>query len=299
VYLGGDIAGPGGIIGSVGSIHQFDRQGQHVHVFGESRDGPYTRLAVHGNTIYAWSPFHSIKRFSQDGAFLGYLAAGVVGSDLTLGLETDSRGSIYAWTDGQRARRLNADGSVTQTFSNGPDITLAVDSDKHGNVYIDGASLGYVDRGIHKYDSEGRFLGVLPRTVLNAYAPQMVIDEDNEIMYLNTSSGSAHGLDAYDISGPLPLFVRSISTPDAVGGLFFEPATGHLFMTEYDGQRAWELTTEGATVERYRVNSDEGTFFHFDVVAITVPEPASLVMLGLGTLTVFIGRRHSQERSRT
>jgi hypothetical protein len=63
-----------------------------------------------------------------------------------------------------------------------------------------------------------------------------------------------------------------------------------LLITQGDGFRGWEIATDGAIVRRYRVNADEGSFFHFDIVAIRVPEPTGAVVAAV-FLSLVSGRR--------
>lgn len=296
VFVGGDIVAPGGGSGSRGRIFGFDGQGQAALSFSSSPCAPqYFSLAAHGNVIYAASPYATrVERFTREGVYLGALGGDASPLRAASRIETDSRGSIYHLglstdTVGTSVRRISPDGSISQTFTQWPFVSSLVDADRHGNVYIYGTDERRTT-GIFKYDSAGNLLGVFTQLQNTAY--DMAIDEAAEVLYVTSTRSLDPNIVAYDISGPTPVFLRSIATSiPTVSGIAVDPANGHLLLTQDDAFRAWEIATDGAVIRRFRANTDEGSFFHFDVVALPVPEPAGIALAAMAMIAPYLTAR--------
>jgi hypothetical protein len=286
VYVAG---GVGGESSNAGSVEHFNDAGQPIGSLAQTRSGPYISIAAHGNVIYV-AGFGGLRKFSIDGTPLPIIG-GITGI-YESSLETDSRGNLYF-----AGHRVSPDGSIVQFSINGPRSPRATDSDRRGNVYIEGVDgpAASLRSGIYKYDALGNLLGFVTHPTLRTAAADMAIDEAGDVLYLR---GERYELEAYDISGPLPVLLGAVPTPAPIFGLSFDAVTRHLLITQGDLFRAWELETDGTIIRRYHVRSDSSSFIHMDIVAIRVPEPTCACLSSIAVGLVMLHRRRSKNATK-
>jgi hypothetical protein len=252
---------------SVNAVYQFDRQGTEIGTLANTIGKSYFSVTAFGDTIYVGSTGDGIKRFSRTGDFLGYALTGPINLPR---VETDALGNLYYIDGSGGGGRLNPDGTASLTFTRPPGFASnkGIDADSTGNVYM-------IYGGISKFSPTGALLGT---TAIPANNPSdMAIDEASAMLYVADEFGGTAAIKAFDISGPLPTFVRSIPTPKGMIGLAFDPGTGHLLATSFFN-RAWEIATDGTVVQRYDLDVGGNSVFPFDVAVLPVPEPNALFL---------------------
>jgi hypothetical protein len=191
-----------------------------------------------------------------------------------VGVETDSKGNIYYFLNGGGSGRLNPDGSLSQVFTT-RGFNYGIDADANGNVYVKRLD------AIYKYNAVGAEIGF----TADPHGGDIAIDEIGQVLYV-----ARGGIRAYDISGELPVFVKSIPTPAEFAGLAFDPRFGHLFGTGLFEGKGWELTTSGQVIRDFK---PDDSILAFDIVPVHVPEPSALALAACSLFAISLIRRRS------
>ena len=227
-----------------------------------------------------------IRQFTTDGVELAPFAA-----TLAVFVESDSSSNVYSTTGGlepgnKTLTRYDSAGavtlSVTSTSASG---LLGIDADSAGNIYVVADSgLGSTPNWIEKYDSAGNLLNSTP--VLGT-PYDISIDEVGQQLFV---AGQNSEIQIFDIGGPAPVLSGTINTPSdwITGGVGFSSDNGTLMVAEngiFTGVAAgYELALDGTVLNSYLPSSAE---LAFDIlVTKSVPEPSTLVLAGLGLLSV-------------
>lgn len=274
VYISAGIAVTNG---PIVSIYKFGLDGTPQGYFGRTIGRPnILSIAAHGTTLFVAQENAYLKKYSANGDFLGDASGADLGqTQFGAKIETDLAGSIY-YHAGNVIRRINANGFVTQAYPTTPQFVDGIDADRHGNLYALRRDFG-IEARLYKYNSAGTLVGFVAISQFGILG-DLVIDEAGEMLYFTDLNDDAFSIKAYDISGSAPVFHSAIPTPGALSGLFFDPASRHLFATQASGIRGWELALDGAIIRRFRIDADEGSAFHFDIAAITIPEPSTMLL---------------------
>lgn len=273
IYVAGYKVGSPGLIAT---IFEFNDNGAFIGSFGEASGATYGSIATYGNSLLVSRTNTVIKRFSLSGTSLDDFGSPFSQGD-TPWIETDAQGAVYL-SKAAAIQRLNADGSIAQTFAKSTTFSAGIDADAMGNVYSLSYNTNGANAGIYKYGADGALVGFLPRPATEGPG-DIAIDEKNQLLYLTDVILPDFGIAVFDISGQLPVFLNSIASPSLFSFISFDPASGNLLGT--DLHSAWELTVNGDIVQRYDLPQDGADVYAGDVTVSAIPEPPCASMLWL------------------
>lgn len=279
---------------SSGGLRAFDFNGNYlwdssITTGSTVQTGP----AIDQNgTIYAARDFGSVNSIETDGSQNWQAAS--MGTYVNPAISTT--GTIYV--GGSNLTSMEADGSINWTYSPSPSTStfLSPAIDDNGVIY---AGVGFADK-LAALLPDGSELW--SRSDLGG-APSIGLNGD---IYVVPESGILHALDAADGStlwtyatGKTDYYNSEGVTIDADGNLYMSNDQGVVMSLTPGGQLRWSLdlapNDSGFIGTSAPVIGEDGTLYvvggNTGKVFAIIPEPTSLVMLGLGGLVLARGRR--------
>jgi PEP-CTERM motif len=269
-----------------GSVVSFDTSG-NATTFISGLNAP-TGLAFDqsGNVYVAETNPNTdqgfVEKFSSSGHDLGTIATGL-GNNAFNALAVNSSGDIYVGDEGNNlVREFSPTGQLLLTIGpvspNGGPVNLALDA--HGNLYV---AAGF---GIFEFSPSGQALGTFGTASLGFLAEPtgMAFDKSGNLFFESNNSGAP----IVELS-PTGQLVQTFTFGS--GSLTFAiDGSGSFYQGRGEG------ADSSSSIETFSSSGqDLGVFATLDGIErlafapqpmATVPEPASLVMMGLGLAAV-------------
>ena len=308
---------------SAGRILEFDLDGNFIGVFdsgyrsaGMQQADDYT-IYVSDTDDVSGAGGGPIRSYDVDGTPLTHAYNG--GTDIRPDdLAFDSNGDLFfdnAFGGGNEDDQIyRVDGTntasvvVPKTFNDPSGLTgtdtlntprgLAIDADD---------DIVVADRGnqrLLEFNSSGNLIAVLATGKQNIQAPFIAdngnifytyVDNDEEEYYVEEISSGGGVLNTYtydySASGTNPTLFDSMMLPN-----------GDLLVSGFSADEVFRLDPDTGTFSTFASGSFDGTVMdgpNFMTVMTIIPEPTTLVLLGLGVVTLLGRRRRRVPRSRT
>ena len=263
-------------------------------------------LATDGSYIYVGDYLSDdVLRYTYDGVYQGIFVDNTLqhtGGSLRH-IAFDGTGALYASPAGFSSEprwiaKYDTNGDLESTFSHEelvfPD-GIAVASD--GTVYV-GQTTGW-EKAIYRFAADGSYQGRFDVSGLS-HPADIDIDRSTDTLFVANHYGTE--IDIYSTAGS---WLGAIPLPGITygSGLYFDPESGHLFVTGWSSENAIEIGLDGTL---YRTFSGGGLGTPSDIITasstgvIATPEPASIFLALLGAPVLFWFRpRGSTECSLT
>ena len=227
-----------------------------------------------GNLYVNSSGSEAILKYSSTGGLIGTFAPTY--TNVTGGIAFDSSGNLYNPDPYGRVNEYSPTGAFLKVFAPGESgyFTADILIDPKGDVFISvGANSG---SAIYEYSSTGSLLTTIT-SHLDAPS-QMVLDASGNLYVTNAYSGT---IEKFSSSGT-DLGTFATGTGGFNLGLAYDPSTGIFYQSSYTAGTIQEFSSSGVSLGYLATGLNEPYFLAPAVSS--VPEPASLAMLGTGTL---------------
>jgi len=261
-----------------------------------------------GDVYVADASNNVVDRFSADGAFLGTFVSSGLWAPSGLAFGPDGYLYVANWGIGNDSYIVRFDSSGNPVdaspfvpYTTGLSDPGAIAFGPDGNLYIADSSNDAVDKVIAGVFSTLIPAGCPPTPFAN---PQGVAFGPDQSLYVSDAGygcgeGGPFGVYKYDTSGNL---LGTFITPNVLStpiDLAFGP-DGNLYVTDSQGRVALFNGTTGAYMDDFVAYGsgplNSPTFLAFGGTS-TVPEPASLGMMGLGLAGLALRRLRRSARA--
>jgi DNA-binding beta-propeller fold protein YncE len=222
-----------------------------------------------------------IERFSTNGVDLGQFAS-IAGARGGQYLALDSTGNLYLSNHNDNTiQRFSPTGVDLGNFaSSGLNVPEGIKFDKQGNLYV--ANWG--SNTIRKFSPTGIDLGFFATTGLD-HPTDIAFDAQGDLFAANFFQKTVHKFSPTGVD----LGTFAAAGIDMPNGIAID-STGNLFVANTNLGTIREFSPTGADLGNF-ATVDQPLQLAFLPTSSSVPEPSSLVLLGLGVLGLVVFSR--------
>ena len=262
--------------------------------FGSSSDlsGP-TGLAMNssGDIFVANNNSGDIAEFTPSVAGYVFEDDFATGLSNPRGLAFDSAGNLYVANQSDGIVDKFTPGGVESVFATGLSTPNGLAFDSAGNLFVTNGT-GGTGAGSITLITPGGIPANLTISGTPLNAPNGIAFKGNNVYVVDHNDPAVEEITSGGVGSIFPTTAGSLNLPKT---LTFD-SSGNLYVTDFGNNTVTEYNASGALIHTYSTDID-GPCFVIAVASLSVPEPSTYALLGLGAGLLFFFNRRKLARA--
>jgi len=270
--------------------------GSTTTVFGSSAtlSGP-TGLAINslGDLFVANNNSGNIAEFIPSGG--GYVFNGNFATGLSnpRGLIFDASGNLYVANQSNGTIDKFTPGGAESLFASGLSTPNAMAFNSSGNLYVTNGT-GGAGSGSISVITPGGFVANFPVTGAPLNAPNGIAVESGNLFVVDHNDPAVEEITSGGVGSLLTINAGTLNQPKTLN---FDSA-GNLYVSDFGSNSVTEYNpTTGALLNTYTSDISGPCFVVAEAASLTVPEPPTYALVGLGVAMVCFFNRRKNAKS--